>query len=210
MGKNLEEITTKIRELAVGYSEILKRRFEERAIEMQADDKSHYLIYKVLGISYQEGEAIDLYQNKGRFLYRYAGDFLEKATKLCLSEAFSGSTSLRIANPFGTKPKTFEIDCVVNLDAYEIKWRDATTDGDHISKEHSRIKAISAAGYRPIRLMYYPPNRIQATQIQSIISDLYKANNGLYYAGEAAWEHIKSSTKIDLLSILKHIAGETR
>ena len=32
-----------------------------------------------LGISFEEGENIDLYQNKGRFLYKYAGSFLEEA-----------------------------------------------------------------------------------------------------------------------------------
>lgn len=34
---------------------------------MANDNKSHYLIYRVLGISFEEGENIDLYQNKGRF-----------------------------------------------------------------------------------------------------------------------------------------------
>jgi len=208
MNKKTAAMAIIIREIASDYSANLKRRFEERSIEMQDDDKSHYLIYRVLGISHPEGEAVDLYQNKGRFLYRYAGDFLEKVTKLCLSDRFPNATSLRISNPFSTKPKTFEIDYVIDNDAYEIKWRDATTDGDHIGKEHSRIRAIASIGYRPIRLMYYLPNRTQASQIQSIIADLYKANNGLYYAGEAAWEHIKFATDIDLLTILKEIAEE--
>ena len=35
---------------------------------MKADDKSHYLIYKVLKVTLEEGELIDIYQNKGRFL----------------------------------------------------------------------------------------------------------------------------------------------
>lgn len=49
---------------------------------MANDNKSHYLIYRVLGISFEEGENIDLYQNKGRFLYKYAGSFLEEAAVL--------------------------------------------------------------------------------------------------------------------------------
>ena len=35
---------------------------------MQKDDFSHYLIYQVLGVTDKEGELIDIYQNKGRFL----------------------------------------------------------------------------------------------------------------------------------------------
>jgi type II restriction enzyme len=57
---------------------------DERAIEMESDDCSHFLIYQVLGVSLKEGQLIDLYQNKGRFLYKYAGgSFLEEVTKLC-------------------------------------------------------------------------------------------------------------------------------
>lgn len=56
--------------------------------EMKEDDKSHFLIYQVLGVTDEEGELIDVYQNKGRFLYRYAGSFLENAAKLCFQETY--------------------------------------------------------------------------------------------------------------------------
>ncbi|VRE09013.1 restriction endonuclease R.XbaI [Streptococcus pneumoniae] len=55
---------------------------------MANDNKSHYLIYRVLGISFEEGENIDLYQNKGRFLYKYASSFLEEAAVLSFNEKF--------------------------------------------------------------------------------------------------------------------------
>ncbi|TVX25362.1 ApaLI family restriction endonuclease, partial [Streptococcus pneumoniae] len=42
----------------------------------------------VLGISFEVGENIDLYQNKGRFLYKYAGSFLEEAAVLSFNEKF--------------------------------------------------------------------------------------------------------------------------
>ncbi|NQG97795.1 ApaLI family restriction endonuclease [Streptococcus suis] len=44
-------------------------KVQERVREMADDNKSHYLIYGVLGISFEEGENIDLYQNIGRFFY---------------------------------------------------------------------------------------------------------------------------------------------
>ncbi len=69
-------IQDEIRALAAKYASELKAKVDARVAEMKADDTSHYLIYKVLGITDQEGELIDVYQNKGRFLYKYAGSFL--------------------------------------------------------------------------------------------------------------------------------------
>ncbi len=62
------------------------------------------------------------------------------------------------------KIKTREIDCLANNKAYEIKWKDATTDGDHINKELKRLKIIKEAGYMPVRIMFFMPNRLQAIQ----------------------------------------------
>jgi hypothetical protein len=38
-------------DLADRYSLMLRKKMDERIIEMEADDNSHYLIYKVLGIA---------------------------------------------------------------------------------------------------------------------------------------------------------------
>ena len=153
------EIEQKIKELAQKFAKRLQQKVESRIMEMEHDDQSHFLIYRVLGVSIDEGKTIDIYQNKGRFLYRYAGSFLEVATKLCFEEKFPQSRAMKIANTISNRPKTFEIDCLVENLAYEIKWRDATTDGDHITKEHARLKATIEAGYEPRRLMFYYPNR---------------------------------------------------
>lgn len=202
------DVEQKIRELAASYGEALRKKIAERTQEMLDDDKSHYLIYRALGISEQDGQLIDAYQNTGRFLYRYTGTFLQNATRLCFESYFPDAVTLKIPNTIGRLPKTFEIDCLIGEDAYEIKWRDATTDGDHITKEHTRIRVIADAGYRPIRLMYFYPNRVQARRVQAAIQDLYKANNGAYYAGDDAWSHIRERTNIDLLGILHRIVSE--
>jgi hypothetical protein len=201
-------IEAQIREMATQYAESLKRVTNQRVKEMESDDTSHFLIYRVLGISHQEGQLIDIYQNKGRFLYKYAGSFLESAAKLCFKENFPESGSLRIPNTQGRRPKTFEIDCLVGQDAIEIKWRDATTDGDHITKEHTRIAAIAQAGYTPIRVMFYYPNRTQAIRIQQTLETLYAGLNGHYYFGEAAWAYVHDRTSIDLKAILEKLALE--
>ena len=201
-------IEDKIRALAADYANQLEQRVAKRILEMEEDDTSHLLIYQVLGVSDQEGRLIDIYQNKGRFLYRYAGSFLENAAKLCFRERFPGSGAVRIPNTRGQRPKTFEIDCLIDSDAIEIKWRDATTDGDHITKEHTRILAISDAGHTPIRVMFYYPNRAQAIRIQQTLETLYNGVGGHYYYAEAAWAYVRQRTGVDLLSILERLANE--
>src|SRR5262249_10500713 len=148
-----------IRLLAREYASRLKNAIDSRLEEMKADDRSHSLVYQVLGVGDAEGQLVDEYQNKGRFLYKYAGSFLGEAANLCFLEKFPDSGSIRIPNTQGRRPRMFEIDCLVESDAIEIKWRDATTDGDHITKEHARIQAIVDAKYTPVRIMFYYPNR---------------------------------------------------
>jgi len=201
-------IKDEIKALAEKYASELKAKVDARVAEMEADDTSHYLIYKVLGITDQEGELIDVYQNKGRFLYKYAGSFLEEATKLCFKAKYPESASLRIPNTEGKRPKTFEIDCVVDTDAVEIKWRDATTDGDHITKEHTRLKAVKNAGFHPIRVMFYYPNRDQAIRIQQTLQTLYEGLDGEYHFGDDAWQFVENRTGVNLLAILQELAKE--
>ena len=205
----MPDIEQRIRQLADKYAADLKSRVDERVKEMEADDTSHYLIYRVLGVGDVEGNLIDVYQNKGRFLYRYAGSFLEEVAKLCITEKYPDSGPIRIPNTLGQRPKTFEIDCLVGgRDAIEIKWRDATTDGDHITKEHTRMQNITVAGFRPIRIMFYYPNREQAQRIQRTLETLYAGAGGEYHYGDGAWQYIREITGIDLKNILEAIADE--
>jgi len=68
-----QAIEESIRLLARKYADRLKNAIDNRLEEMKSDDRSHVLIYQVLGISDEEGLLVDEYQNKGRFLYKYAG-----------------------------------------------------------------------------------------------------------------------------------------
>lgn len=203
MDENVYEL---IKNLADDYANDLKKQVDNRIEEMKDDDNSHFLIYRVLGVSDEEGKLVDLYQNKGRFLYKYAGAFLEAATLICFRSKFPNAEKTRISNTKGSKPKTFEIDCLVGTDAHEIKWRDATTDGDHITKEHTRVKVISEKGYTPIRVMFYYPQRQQAKAIQEALETMYKGIGGKYYYGDSAWEYVREYTGVDLQEILIKIA----
>lgn len=197
-----------IRALADREAAKLKRSIDARVLAMEEDDRSHVLIYQVLGVSEKEGKLIDVYQNKGRFLYKYAGAFLEEAAVLCFKQKFPGSGPTRVPNTHGKKPKLFGVDCLVGNDALEIKWRDATTDGDHITKEHTRMQAVSDAGFKPVRVMFYYPNREQAVKIQKALEGLYKSVQGEYHYADAAWAYLKQRTGVDLLGILKELAAE--
>ena len=204
----MEDLYQTIKNLADKYAKELQSRVNTRIEEMKEDDNSHYLIYRVLGVSDEEGNLIDLYQNKGRFLYKYAGSFLEETTLICIKHKYSNACRVRIPNTLGKRPRTFEIDCLEGNNAHEIKWKDATTDGDHITKEHTRIKAIKKQGYTPIRVMFFYPQRTQAIRIQETLETLYNGVNGKYYYGDAAWQYIYDYTGVNLLEILQKIAGE--
>ncbi len=204
----MEELKKKIKTLAETYSANLKGKIEARKEEMKADDNSHYLVYRVLGITTREGQRIDSYQNTGRFLYKYAGSFLEEAATLCLSFKFPEGIKTKVVNTIGQRPKTFEIDFLNGNDALEVKWKDATTDGDHITKEHTRVQVIKGHGYKPIRVMFYYPQRDQAIKIQETLKTLYTGVQGEYYGGNEAWEYLEKYTGVDLKAILTEIANE--
>ena len=187
-------IKDEIQALADKYALNLKSQISARKEEMKKDDTSHYLIYRVLGISNAEGQLIDEYQNTGRFLYNYAGSFLEETAMLCLLRKYPNGKKTYIPNTIGKKPKQFEIDFLNDKDAIELKWRDATTDGDHITKEHTRVKVVKEKGYTLIRVMFYYPQREQAKRIQETLKTLYEGVKGKYYAGDDAWTFIKKYT----------------
>jgi type II restriction enzyme len=203
-----ETVKNQIKILADSYRAELATQINNRVSEMKYDDNSHYLIYRILGISKTEGQLIDVYQNKGRFLYKYAGSFLEESAFICFKNKYPNAKKERIVNTIGQRPRMFEIDCLIEKEAIEIKWRDATTDGDHITKEHTRIQAIKSHGLIPIRVMFYYPNREQAIRIQETLQTTYRGVGGLYYSGDQAWEFLKTKTDIDLLKIIEELVDE--
>lgn len=72
----------------------------------------------------------------------------------------------------------------------------------------NRIKVITDAGYTPIRVMFYYPNRMQAIRIQQTLATLYEGIGGHYYFGDKAWGYVKHRTGFHLKSELESIARE--
>lgn len=205
-------VEQQIRTLAETYKNQLSNQIASRKEEMEKDNLDHYVLYNALGVSDDEGYDIDFYQNIGRFLYKYAGSFLEEAAKICFVNKFGEDNAKRdyVPNVSDTSsnptPKRFEIDCLVNETiGIELKWRDATTDGDHKNKEKKRVQSVAAAGYHPVRLMFYKPNRTQSIKIQKGIKEIYEELGGEYYAGIDAFNYVKNMTDIDLLNIIESL-----
>lgn len=185
--------------IVMSYREKLQKKIQIRKKEMEEDNNDHYMIYNALGFTSEEGYQIDYQQNVGRFLYKYAGSMLEELAINCLKQAFpQAQEKVKLLNTIDKSPKHVEIDCLVDDRAYEIKWKDATTDGDHIKKEHKRVQVIKDAGYTPIRIMFFEPNREQAIRIQVTLKQLYKDVGGEYYAGEDAWNYLMQETGVNL------------
>lgn len=200
-------IEKKIENLRNIRKKTLNKKIKCRESEMETDNRDHHLIYNTLGIANENAQYIDFYQNIGRLVYRYAGAFVEDIVKACFLEKFGSNNSefsVKIPNPLKNNPKNFEIDCLINQKlAIEIKWRDATTDGDHVNKEKERIRAIADAGYTPIRLMFFKPNREQSIKIQNKIEKIYKEKGGEYYSGNDAFDYVQKKTGINLREILE-------
>ena len=200
----MESNNERLTKIILRYRDKLHKKIIERKVEMQSDNNEHYILYNALGFTNDEGYQVDYQQNVGRFLYKYMGSLIEDLTIMCFKIAHpEAQKKVKLPNTIDHSPKTVEIDCLIGNRAIELKWKDATTDGDHIKKEQKRVKIISDAGYTPIRVMFFEPNREQAIRIQSKFRDLYHEIGGEYYSGEEAWEYLKQDTGMDLKKILE-------
>jgi len=85
------------------------------------------------------------------------------------------------------------------------KWSGIQVFYSDIKKENKRIQVIKEAGYVPIRIMFFEPNRAQAIRIQATLKKLYEEIGGEYYSGEDAWNYLKHATGIDLKEMFNKI-----
>ena len=72
------------------------------------------------------------------------------------------------------------------------------------------MQAIQDAGHKPVRVMFYYPNREQDVRIQQTLESLYKSVQGEYHYADAAWAYVKRRTGVDLPGILRELAAERR
>lgn len=203
-----QAVEQQIRALAEREREALRDRIEARTAELATDSRDHHLIYRALGLSAGDSHDVELNQNIGRFLWSRAGKLIQEAVQLCFRARFPGADKHRLPYQDGTRQRFYEIDLLVGSDAYEIKWRDATTDGDHVNKEEARIRRCVAEGLRPVGLTFFLPTRKQARRIQTRLSTIYQELGGVHHVEQAAWQHVEEQTGIDLRAIIERIAVE--
>ena len=187
--KNIEKI---IKE----KQNIVKNNISEKTSIMEGFNNPHHLIYSLF-LSPKEVKKMEYYWNLGRIISSNSGQMFDTIIKFLLSNTIPGK-STNINNPKG-HPKYFEIDHLdeINKVAYEVKWRDAGTDGDHLKKEFNKVDAVLKLGYKPIRLTFFMPELKQSNNSQKKIIEYYK-NNGEAYTGNDAFKYVKSLTGYDL------------
>jgi hypothetical protein len=197
------EIETEIRAICKRHAAAVQEGFAKVQERMAADSRDHARVYRALGIDDQIGRELDERHMEARFVYTHAGRLMEGISKVCILSTRSARAKVRVPNICGNKPKRFEIDFLAEeKDGIEVKWRDATTDGDHITKERDRVASVKNAGYKPIRLMFFEPAGKDALKIQDKLSAEYPAIGGEYYRGPAAFAFLKDYTGIDVLKLL--------
>ena len=168
---------------------------------MDTFTNEHHLVYELF-YDKKEIELMEKYHNRARILSTNAGRIFDTAVKFIIQDV-EGGQSEYIDNP-GQHPNRFEID-VINHDkklAYEIKWRDAGTDGDHKNKEYRKVDLLIEKGYTPIRLTFFMPELERSLNAQKQIIDYYN-KRGKSYTQDSAFAYINRMADIDLLQILK-------
>ena len=161
----------------------------------------HHILYELF-YSKDEIQIMEKYHNIARILSANSGRIFDNIVKFIIQD-IEGGQSEYILNP-NKHPKKFEID-ILNHNkkiAYEIKWRDAGTDGDHKNKEYRKVDLLVQKGYTPIRLTFFMPELKQSLIAQKQIINYYN-QFGMSYSEEKAFEYINKMANIDLYKIIK-------
>ena len=164
-------------------------------------DNKHHQIYELF-YDKKEVELMEMYHNRARILSANMGRMFDDIAKFVIAEV-QGGRSEYIDNP-GGHPKKFEIDIINHHKkiAYEIKWRDAGTDGDHKAKEYRKVDLLVEKGYKPIRLTFFLPELARSLNTQRQIIEYYD-KYGETYTGNEAFEYLNKLAGINLMKLIK-------
>lgn len=171
-----------------------RARVEEK-ISAWRPRTDHFEMYHVLGISDEEALLMEQGHYKVRVVAANLGRLVEDALVLAMTVSLPGAKpKYRLANVLSDRPKKYEIDCLIDNLAVEIKFRETTTDGDHARKEMGKLKSVIEHGLVPVRLvMYGQPNGYER---------LYEEFGGVYLVGEKAWNWVQEKTGLDVHALL--------
>ena len=190
-----------IHKIVSDYHNKIMTNITETQNKMDSFINEHHLVYELF-YDKKELKLMEKYHNRARILSTNAGRIFDTAVKFIITDV-EGGKSEYINNP-NQHPSRFEID-VINHDkkiAYEIKLRDAGTDGDHTNKEFRKVDLLVEQGYTPIRLTFFMPELERSLKSQTQIINYY-GKYGKTYTQDKAFEYINQMADIDLLQILK-------
>ncbi|MCV9964904.1 ApaLI family restriction endonuclease [Pararhizobium sp. BT-229] len=197
------EIENEIRAIRKRHADAVQKGFAKVQERLATSSREHARVYRALGIDDKTGLELDERHMEARFVYTHAGRLMESISRTCIVSTRNAKSKVKVPNICGPKPKSFEIDVLADeTDGIEVKWRDATTDGDHITKEHWRVSSVKEAGYKPIRLMFFEPTGKEAVKIQDQLAAEYPLIGGEFHRGPAAFDFLKDYTGIDVLALL--------
>lgn len=200
--QNSDDITQVIHAIVDKHHHQSRQRIEQSLADLKQAQHDHEWMLELAGGVGEEIRQMESAHQSLRIIYRAAGSIMEESVKACLCRLKNYQPSQKLDNLIGNRPKQHEVDCLVGNRAYEIKWRDATTDGDHRSKEIERIRNMLAHGLTPVRLMFFIPHNKSAMAIQQSVRKSYEELGGHYHCGPDAWEHVKKLSGHDLRQIL--------
>lgn len=156
----------------------------------------HYELYNVLGI--EDASLMEREHYKMRVVAANVGRMMEEVVIATLLHKFpQAKPKHKVANIRSPSPSMYEIDCLIDNTAVEIKFRETTTDGDHAKKEENKLQTIIDYNLIPVRLIMY------GTPTSKDLIEAYQQNDGLYLVGDEAWQWIQDQTGVDLRSVLK-------
>ena len=193
-----------IHQIIKRYHKKIVDNTEATQSKMDLFENSHHEIYQLF-YSKEQLKIMEQEHNRARILSSNAGRIFDEAVKFVITNA-EGGKSEYVSNP-GGHPKKFEID-IINHNkkiGYEIKWRDAGTDGDHKAKEYRKVDIIKEMGYTPIRLTFFLPELPRSLKAQQEIINYYK-EHGRAYTGNDAFNFVNKMANIDLWSIIRSYA----
>ena len=167
---------------------------------MTTFSNDHHLVYRLFYPQERINE-IEIAHNQARIMSANAGQMFDEIVKFILMATIPGKST--IVENEGGHPKSFEIDHLdeTNKIGYEVKWRDAGTDGDHKNKEFRKVDMMKYMGLTPIRLTFFMPELERSKKAQNDIIRYYK-EHGKAYTGDSAFDFLKEKTGVDLKQLL--------
>jgi site-specific DNA-methyltransferase (adenine-specific) len=188
----MDSIEQQIRQLASEYAERLKTRVDERKREMESDNKSHYLIYQVLGTTGMEGELIESLYFGNKPMTLYTGECLYELKKI-----EDRSIDLVYLDPPFFSQRTQKLKTRDNSKAYQFHDRWKSLD-EYRHFLHERISECARV-LKDTGSIFLHCDRSASHHLRLILDSVFGVSN---FRSEIIWHYRRwSNAKKGLLNV---------